>query len=72
MKNEDKPVHRSKVQDGLPHDLAVLAAKTAVVTATSMSIKAAIEEIRGRLIEKPKPLGHKSGLIKQDLSSGMG
>jgi len=54
MKNEEKYVGRAKTQDTLPHEIAVGVLSSAVVEATKVGVKAAIKEIKGRFVEKPK------------------
>jgi hypothetical protein len=54
MKKEEKHTGRSTTQDSLPHEIAVAIVTSAVTTATSVGVKAAIKEIKGRIVEKPK------------------
>jgi hypothetical protein len=54
MKKEEKHAGRSNAQDSLSYDIAVAIVTSAVATATSVGVKAAIKEIKGRIVEKPK------------------
>jgi hypothetical protein len=60
MKKEEKHTGRSTSQDSLPHDIAVAIVSSAVTTATSVGVKAAIKEIKGRVVKKPKHSQKKS------------